>query len=166
MTLSKLMFFNFLYVGCDGNKSAVARELEIYRPRVNAIIAELNQGSSLGPTMPKLLEQYRRHGMDINATVDLYLKSKEGLNEWTCPVHIQLVEARTKWRIMEKSPYMAVAEVYEQARVLADCVEKAFCCQMLCESELDEKCPCWWIAGLMDSLLSMISGDNDRNRQK
>lgn len=105
MTLSKLMFYNFLHVGCNGNKSTVARELGIYRPRVNSILAELERGSSLGPTMPKLLIQYRRHGMDINAIVDLYLDTEEVQAEHECIVRLKLSEMGMRWYIVEKSIY-------------------------------------------------------------
>ena len=166
MTLSKMMFFHFLYVGCDGNRSTLARELGIYRPRVNSMIAELDLGSSLGTTMPRLLEQYRRHGMDINAIVDQYLETNGVSERQRCPVRIQLSDAQIRWRIMEKSPCMAAAVMCEQVKTLAACMEEAFCCGSSCSKDCDAKCPCWWMAGLMESLLGVTAGDNSRIKRR
>lgn len=159
MTLSKLMFYNFLYIGCAGNKSAVARELKIHRPRVNSILSELELGSSLGPTMPRLLMQYRRHGMDINAVVDLYLEIEDMHEENMCPVHIRLAEARIRWVSMEKSLHMTVTNGYEQAKLLAAYLEAELCHGYVCSKDCDEKCPCWWMAGLLDSLLKLLTDE-------
>ena len=165
MSLSKLLFFNFLNVECGGNRNVLAKELEIHRPRVNAIIDELNRGGQMGTTLSRLLILYRRHKMDVNEIIDRYLEVDDAQRERKCHVYIEFSEDRAMWSTLEKCEFVYAAEIYELAAKLAEKIE-LLCCGCRCPKEYTGKCPCWWIKGLMESLMQMITEDTKNRPDK
>lgn len=95
--------------------------------------------------------------MDINAIVDLYLDMEEAQAEHECIVRLKLSEMGMRWYIIEKSMYMTFSAVYEQIKEMSECFDSMICCKQKCSRSNDAKCPCWWLAGLMESILCMVT---------
>ena len=162
MTLCKLLFDHFVEAGCGGNRSMVAKALEISRRRVNSISDDLDNGAGLASTLTRLLCEYRRCKLDINGIVDLYLTMDDAEKHSDCKGPAELAKARDRWKTEEDAIEAVSAETYTHLKLVSGYISGLCCRDGVCPEEYGEDCPCWWMVGLMGAI-QRLDADTVRN---
>ena len=98
MTLQHYLVMYYLEYGCAGNKSELARELDVERVRINNLERRLEDGCQLGSTWLKLICLYNSKGLSVDQAIRQWKAQEVAQKDFECMGVQRIDEARARWR--------------------------------------------------------------------
>lgn len=176
MRITEYFFLHLEHNVFAGNKSKMARALNIDQSEIYKIHERFDQGGGIGTVIEDTIKTLIQHHVSLDRLVQNYMLHEMDIplpEQPVCPEMLELDAVREQWKKNQKKLLYCSRELLDLMDKVGDFLERVYCGEGRCpvadstDPQLRrEKCQCAYLSALMRLALEMFDFNFKANEEQ